>query len=106
MKAKERKTLITDEAQIRVGDLLELRKCLFCGKSHRQLILVSKYFSDDTSRFFEVTNKCPRYRWVHYTNTIAQRRLYRIDTGLEDEANPYVAVKAPKTRVTQKGAGR
>lgn len=100
----ERQTLVTSEDEIRVGDLLELRSCAFCRSTHHQFVLASKRFSDDRFRYFDVTNSCAPYPLVHYAYAIAERRLYRIETGLLDEENPYAAHK--KSEVTRQMAGR
>lgn len=111
MKTIERKTLVTDEAQIKVGALLELVNCVDCHRTHRSVV-VDHAVTDDwefvdnddkdeipSEHGWRLVPNCegqpPDVKWLDLHGPILKRLVYRIETGLLDEANPYVEVKRP-----------
>lgn len=108
----ERRTLVTSEDEIRVRDLLSI-DCAWCNESH--LFLVTKIYrgtfcivipgrpdehAEDAVVVVGMPNPVPciKVRLTRLSEltpraAIRERRLYRIDTGLLDEENPYTARK-------------
>lgn len=108
MKAEERKALVTNEDDIRVGDLLELNGCLICNGRHRFIVLklqrlphmmvhgpggAIERMADVQAVTRTPRPQCSRFERFVPRVSIAARRLYRVDAGLLDEENPYVAKK-------------
>lgn len=108
---REKLRLVRAESELRVGMLLKLKECRACGSAHRMLLLGAVdnaggwhegYSSPCRARrLFLRTQPCaasPATGYVCWELPVAERRLYIVDTGITDEASPYVAVPAPKPR--------
>lgn len=96
MSEREELEPITDEAQLRVGDLVVLRQCRYCSGSHR-FMLLRKDKRLGRSRFPEVDgmgvflgawehapafHDCGR---SHLKETAAEGRLFRVRNVRDDE---------------------
>jgi len=94
------------ESDLRVGMLVVVKSCRRCARDHRHLITGLE--KRRHSHKGETPSQCghvlcrvpgetctgaPRTCWSF---AIPDGRLYRVDAGLTDEANPYVAVNIPK----------
>lgn len=98
MKTEERKTLCTDVAQLKVGALFEYQ-CAFCDGFHREMITKVHRYGVDEDGDYGVFCEClpdshpDKTGESFFTPTGNATPIYIIETGLLDEANPYVATK-------------
>lgn len=108
---REELELVTDEGSLRSGDLCVAKRCCNCGRSHRFMLLnmvgpAGKTFlpgavveapdgatSWDRLPIPECSIKLLFHPWV----AIAERRLFRVRTGVETKT----VVSVPKALVTQ-----
>lgn len=106
MKSTEKKRLVRDESELRVGLLIEYQGCCRCGATHRHLIVAAERRppgdlierADGTIAptrsviRVQIAPSMPCSQCVRRRYDIAIQRggLFIIETGLEDEVNPYV----------------
>lgn len=99
----ERRTAITSEGEIRVGDYLELRACRICSRLHRFMVTGARDASGMTYAHTCEPARCLRAfsvlppmctvpgKYEDLAAAIRERRLFRIDDATpEAEQSPYV----------------
>lgn len=110
MKTKERRTLVTNEDQIQVGKLVA--EACPCGQEHRFLV-TSRKVVGDVWAFDPVTKNAQgvHRNAVAYSGvpaphgmptfvlapSVAARAVFIVETGQQDEDNPYLAAPKPAT---------
>jgi hypothetical protein len=91
MNYNERLELVTDFASLKAGDYVEVRRCVDCGATHRGILVAfdddcESGFDDDTDGWEYLPSSClDGAPSAVGRSTVSQRRLYLIDTGLEQE---------------------
>jgi hypothetical protein len=81
---KERLELVTSFASLRAADLVEVRGCRYCGRTHRYMLL-SQVAAHESE-----CGDCRGWRSGAHpgrshicAGSVASRRVYKVDTGLE-----------------------
>ena len=98
MKTEERKTLVTNEGEIKVGDLIEVHRCVHCSMATHRFLITRVLPA--MPRVYGLTPRTDcMIRFPSSTavlvNAVLDRKVFIIDVGLLAEENPYTTKSRP-----------